>query len=321
MATSGVYTFNVTRDDIIRDAMTNLGKLYESEVPTAQETTDCARKLNMMVKQWQGKSDFAPGLKVWTRERAFLFLQKNQYQYTVSSTTTDNWAVGGTQQLSTSTKAAAATTVNVPSITGISSGDYIGVELDAGSIQWTTVSGAPSGTTVTLAAGLSSQSSSGSAIYTYLTKGNRPILIETVVLRDENHNDTPIGLLDINQYMSLPSKQNTSMTGDPNYIFYEPMLGSGTIWIDVGSPGDMSKYLYVSYMHDVQDFTTTLDNPYYPPEWYRALAWGLTKEVAPMFNVNFTSEMAENFREAMAMAKEAYSETSSMYFQPGNDRA
>ena len=61
MPTSGTYSFTVTRDDIVREAMLNIGKLGEAETPTAQEVTDCARKLNMLVKQWMARQDFAPG--------------------------------------------------------------------------------------------------------------------------------------------------------------------------------------------------------------------------------------------------------------------
>ena len=51
MSTSGTYTFTVTRDDIIREAMLNIGKLDAYGSIDPQETTDCARKLNMMCKQ------------------------------------------------------------------------------------------------------------------------------------------------------------------------------------------------------------------------------------------------------------------------------
>ena len=115
MATSGTYSFSVTRDDIIREAMLNIGKLdvYGSIDPV--ETADCARKLNMMVKTWMGTIDFAPGLKMWTRQRGDLFLSQTQYRYAIGPTG-DNWAGGvtaipganfGTDQLSVSAAAAA----------------------------------------------------------------------------------------------------------------------------------------------------------------------------------------------------------------------
>ena len=47
-----------------------------------------------------------------------------------------------------------ATTLTVNSITGLASGDVIGVKLDTGLYHFTTINGAPSGSTVTLTAAL-----------------------------------------------------------------------------------------------------------------------------------------------------------------------
>ena len=49
MSTSGTFSFTVNAADIVREAMLNVGAIGESEVATAQEYTDCVRKLNMMV--------------------------------------------------------------------------------------------------------------------------------------------------------------------------------------------------------------------------------------------------------------------------------
>lgn len=317
MATSGSYIFTVTRDDIIRDAMLNIGELEESETPSAQETTDCARRLNMLVKQWQGRSDFAPGLKVWMSVKAQLFLQQNQYRYALGLTTTDHWTKSGTQQPSTATSAAAATTVTVASISGISNADNVGVELDSGAVFWTTVNGAPSGTTITLISALTDQSSVGNAIYTYTSKATRPVDIQAISLRDLDFNDTPIGLMrDIAQYMVLPSKQNITYESDPGSVYYEAQLTNGILYLDVGSPANTNKWLYISYLEDSQDLTTALDNPAYPGEWNRALAWGLAKDIAPMFQAPWTDTHERNFSESLSMARESYAEVSAMYFQP-----
>src|SRR5262252_6133202 len=95
MTTSGTFVFTVNAADIVREMMLNIGAIGESETPTAQEYNDCLRKLNMLVKQWMGKQDFAPGLKMWTRQRADLFLGYSQYQYRLGPTG-DHWAVGVT---------------------------------------------------------------------------------------------------------------------------------------------------------------------------------------------------------------------------------
>lgn len=61
---------------------------------------------------------------------------------------------------------ASDTSVTVASATGIESGDVIGIELTDETTHWTTVSGAPAGTTVTLTDGLSGAASSGGLVVT-----------------------------------------------------------------------------------------------------------------------------------------------------------
>ena len=65
------------------------------------------------------------------------------------------------------------TTITVASITGIASGDIIGIKLDTGLYHFTTVNGAPAGSTVTLTAALPGSgvvATSGNAVVANLWK-------------------------------------------------------------------------------------------------------------------------------------------------------
>jgi len=55
MATSGSIDFAATRDDIITEALEQLGALGEGESPNAAQLASCGRTLNMLVKAWQGE--------------------------------------------------------------------------------------------------------------------------------------------------------------------------------------------------------------------------------------------------------------------------
>ena len=138
MATSGTYSFTVSRDDIIRTAMLFLGKLDDTEVPTPTETNDLSRILNMIVKQWSGKGDGSASLKTWTRKRGYCCLQGNQYSY-VLSPSTGQWANSFVSTTTTATNAGGSPTVTVTSSTGMTNGDNFGIELDSGVIFWTTI--------------------------------------------------------------------------------------------------------------------------------------------------------------------------------------
>src|SRR5262245_58143387 len=89
MGTSGSYNFSMTRNQVIAQAMKDARAIGFDQTPTDQEISDCSLKLNMLVKQWQGKSDFALGLKVYSRQRLTLFLAKGQQRYLIGPASTD----------------------------------------------------------------------------------------------------------------------------------------------------------------------------------------------------------------------------------------
>jgi hypothetical protein len=334
MSTSGTYTFTVTRDDIIREAMLNIGKLGSTDTIQPQETLDCARKLNMMVKQWMGRNDFAPGLKMWTRYRGDLFLSQTRGVYTLSPTG-DNWAAGVAIVLNPNTPnynqaqltaavAANATTlaIGTTAIAGLTIGDFIVVQLSSGDIYSTTVStiNVGAGTFTIPATGLPSAAAANNYLWNYTTKGQTPLEISTCLLRDTNYVDTPIDYMTVETYEALPSKLQPGFVSDPTSIYYEPQLVSGVrsgqLWVDCAGAQDVTKRLHIVCLRPIQDFNNPLDTPEYPQEWYDALCWGLSKRICPMFNAPWTKEMEDNHASAIAMARESNPERTEFYFQP-----
>jgi len=333
MSTSGTYTWTVTRDDIIREALLNIGKLDVYGQIDPIETTDCARKLNMMVKTWMGRLDYAPGLKAWTRQRGDLILSSSDYSYNLGPTG-DNWAGGctalpgqnyGTAPLTTGA-AAAAVTLFVGTLTSnFTANDYVVIELDTGDIFSTTCAAVNSGAgSITIATGLPSSASSGNYVYNYTTKAQRPLEIVTAILRDNQSNDTPLDYMTLQTYESLPTKTSSAYVADPTAIYYEPQIGNsgpsganGVLYIDCGGAQDVTKQIHIVYLRPVQDFNNPLDNPEYPQEWYSALCWGLSKQIAPMFNAPWGPVMEQNFQEAVTFARHSNTETSDVYFMPG----
>lgn len=324
MATSGIYTLTVTRDDIIRQAMLNLGKLGEGEVPTPQETTDCALRLNMIVKQFQGKSDGAPGLKTWTRKRGYLFLHNSTGQYTVGPDAT-GWTNSFTKLTTTIASAAGTNTITVASTTGIANNDSIGVQVSSsqgnGDIEWHKVSSFNSGTgVITLNGNLVGAVSSGARAYDYSTTAQNPLNLEAVILRDDDNEDVDMKIfVSTQEYDSLPSKTDLNNISDPTAILYEWHLSDSILYTDVAAAQDVTKYLVLTYLEEIQIMVNPTDNPEYPMEWYLPLQWKLSKEIAPMFNAPWTQLMQANYTEAMAIARKKQPENSALYYQSGDE--
>jgi len=283
MASSGSVDFSVSRDDIIQDAAENLGIVEEGGTPTAAQVTVLARKLNMIVKQWQGQADFARGLKVWSRKRAYIFLQKGQGSYSLGPSG-DNATASYVTTLLTADSAISDTTMTVSSITGISASDYVGIEMDDGSVHWTTVNGSPSGSTVTLTVGVTVAASTGNRLFAYTAKMRRPLEIITAVLRDSSNNDTPMTKFLLGNYESVPSK---TADGTPSQYMYEAQLTNGVIYLDV-EPSDVTNVIRLVDLSPIEDFDASTDTPDYPQSRFRALCAQLTMDGCPWVGKEIT---------------------------------
>lgn len=322
MTTSGVYQFFVSRDDIIRDAMVNMGKLGEGESPSPQETTDMARKLNMIVKQFQGKSDGAPGLKTWTRKRGFLFLHNTTGQYLVGPDAV-GWTTSFVRTFLSVNAPAGANSITVTSVAGINNNDNIGIQISTGGgngdIQWLKVTSVV-GNVVNLNGTLNAQALLNATVYDYTTTAQNPLTIEAAVLRDNTNEDIPVRIFSSTQgYDALPSKTDINNISDPTQIYFQWNLQDSTVFTDVGAAQDMTKYLVLTYMEEEQIFVNPTDTPYYSAEWYLPLCWKLTKEGAPMFNAPWTSLMNDNYNEAMRIARKKQPENCELFFAPGEE--
>jgi hypothetical protein len=337
MALSNSYSFSVTATDIVREAMLNIGAIGEAEVPTAQEFTDCLRKLNMMIKQWMGKQDFAPGLKMWTRQRGDLFLSSSKGQYLLGPTG-DNWAGGvtssatanfQTSQLTAAVLTGGSTiTVGTTNIANFTVGDFVVIQLSSGDTFSTSVGTInPGAGTFTLgnANTMPSGASGGAYCWNYTVKGQRPLALLTGLLRDSVNNDIPMNVMTLQDYEYLPTKTQAQYLADPTAWYYESQIGSGlntpvitgpgVLYLDIGGAQDVTKHLHFVYLRPIMDLVNSGDNPEYPQQWYRALCWGLSREICAMFDAGWTKDMDDNLDESLMMARQADAEVSSFYFE------
>jgi hypothetical protein len=311
MATSGTVTFSVNELDIITDALETIGFKDPDEALDADDIVAARRKLNMIVKQWSSQLDFAPGLKMWTRRRAYLFLQDGQVSYSLGPSGDHATETYVSTTLSANA-ASSAGTVTVTSATGISSGDYIGVLMDSGSIHWTTVNGAPSGGTVTLTTAMAGAASSGARVFAYTTKMRRPFELESGARRDVDGNDTPIDVnMSLAEYEVIPSKTSE---GSPSRLYFEAQRTNAKAYIDC-APEDCSEVIRLVYLSYIEDFTSTTDDADFPAEWARALSVQLAKDCCLPYGRPVPPALDQLLAEALAMARKAYPETSEYEYQ------
>ena len=315
MATSNSFNYSCNATDVMTEAMEVAGVLAAGESISSEDQTSIMRTLNMMVKQWSGNFDFAPGLKAFSRKHGYVFLQKDQGVYTLGQSG-DNATLAYNTTTMRIAGIATDVTLEVTSTSGMTAADIIGIELDSGTIQWTTISSiTDSDTLVIPASGLTSAAAAGRRIFAYTTKIMRPLYIENAVLRDTLTNDIPMTPMTLPGYENLPVKGTDTL---PLAYRYDNTLTNGTLYLNY-QPSDVTYVIRLTFMAPAEDYDTAVDDIAYPQEWYLALSYGLAKLIAPKFDGAWTPLQESNLTAALMMARTSYAEEVVEYFQPGID--
>lgn len=274
MATSGSIDFNMDRDTLIEKAYKKIGALAEGENATATMISDAALELNMIIKAWK-----TSGINLWCYENITVFPVIGQKTYSIGT------AHAAVDYVSTTTSAAAssgASSVTLTSATGISDGDFIGIELDGGDLQWTTVNGAPAGSVVTLDATLTDDVSSGATVYAYTTKANRPPRVTGARWYYSNGQEIPLHEASRHDYENLTLKTSQ---GSLSQYYYDPQLTNGilAIWQTFASVDEL---LILTAQRQLYDFDLSTDNPDIPQEAFHALVYKLAYHLSHEENIS-----------------------------------
>jgi hypothetical protein len=269
MARSGNYDFDLDRNGIVRGAIRivkGMGGQARKGVKVAQaELSEAGEALNMLLKQWQSED-----VGLWLNKELIIFLAYQDGKYSLGPSG-DHATLAMIETELSSSSAASDTTLTVDSITGITSGDAIGIELDANTLQWTTVNGAPSGSTVTITAGLTSTAGIDNNVYTYTTMSQRPLEITSANLVRDAGNETPLHIATRQEWNEIAKK---NVDGVPSQIYYDPQLDSGILYVWT-RPSTTDMYIKARAKMPIQDLDAAVDDPDFPPECHRAVKFNL----------------------------------------------
>ncbi len=307
-------------------AAENLEILASGGTIVSADQTLALRRLNVIAKQFQGNADMAQGLKVHTRQRISLMLAKGQQTYTIGPAATDSRATTLLGRTTVATNyvsgtslivAANTDTTSYPGTTiAMTSADFIGVQLNDGTIGWTTLNGTPGSTTLTLTAGFSVASGVGNYVYWFTSRAQRFPLLEFASLRNSQGIDVTLRIYrEVADYQRLPDKQ---ADGDAWALLCEPLRINTRITL-VAQPLDVTKQIVLTALYPAEDYDATTDDIAFPQEWLRPLSWELSREIAPAFGKTWTPQLEALRADSMTIARQLNPMQSSAYFQPGRD--
>src|SRR3990167_3725162 len=183
------------------------------------------------------------------------------------------------------------TVITVDTGTLFAASDNIGIELDDNTVQWTTVSGSPSGNDITLAAALTGAASDNNKVFGYTASSDliqKPRrIISANIFNLDSDASWPIKVVSENEYYKLG---NLLTTGVPNLIYYEPTrqsvlssMGGVIHYYPIFS--DANHVIQFTYQRLLQDMDAAGDNLEFPEEWYLAIMWELMYNLCPKYGV------------------------------------
>ena len=271
MALSGTFTYTLTANEVVDEALDILGVGAQGDTLSGGDYQRAYRSLNLLLKQIQTQ-----GGHLWTQTEGALFVQKGQNEYDFSSAKLAN-----TYYDTTTTAAASlgATTIALTSVTSMNATDNIGIVLSDGSIQWTTVSSI-STLTVTLDAALTGAVNSGATVFYYSTAAFLPVFkISSVRRKESDDYEIPVNFDARSDYFNMPNKEEQ---GVPVLAYYARKEPSGKMYL-WPTPSNASYVMTFTYERKLNAVINNSDSVDIPDYWFNAFIYKLAEMLIPKF--------------------------------------
>lgn len=280
--------FQLTLSEIIQEAAGLIQVGVDGEQFAAEYYARSVNVVNRCILEMQ-----AQGLHLSSYKVGYLFLQPNQYKYVIEDehATNEYWD----RQLSDD-YTTGDTVLDISDDDDLEVDDTIGITLDDGSIQWTTVSSIDTGTpSVTIADALTGDASEDNYIFNYRTALRQISRIQQMWRRDNYVNDVPISMISQQEYDVLPFK--TTSPGLPSQAYYYRGIPKGTLYlwtIPVNSTYIIG-FWYESKLGQMKNPTDVMDLDQF---YYPAFTYLIALRMCDTFSVS--AQMKQSIKETAA---------------------
>lgn len=295
------YNFKLNRDEAIEQAYGLIGVGVAGEPLDATDIDDAQKRLNLMLKAWQGY-----GIKLWKRKSKSITLIASQAVYTLGQ------------------KAAGTATTDSANKLVDTAAKFINDEIAIGDIAYNlddSTSGAVTAvdnmTTLSFATDLFPDGDEAYEISSADVSIPRPLRIIECSRKDTNNKETTITPVSLSEYDALPNK---SSTGTPVNYFYDPTLGNGTfyLWPAPGTTAAAEYTVELIYNEPIADMDNSTDDFDFPQEWLEAVTYGLAYRLAPVHGLPQSERtlLRADMELALELARDFDVEVDSVYFAP-----
>jgi hypothetical protein len=289
MATSGSIDFQLTRDQVINEAMEMLGVLPEGVVANAAQLASGSTTLNMMLKAWQSKAT-----QLWVNQRLYLFLQpgKREYNLDLTAASSDECTTSFTAITLDGDHTSGATAILVSDGSTTNDADRIGILVDDQTMHFTTIASGGGTNSLVLTVGLDDDASDGATIYFYTTKAARPRKINVATSKNApafegrdnviDGTEIPVEVMARQDWADLSVKRTGGRT---NQLYWDPQWQTGIVRV-WPQPNIGSDYLVLWVERTIEDVDIGADDFDLPQEWLLAVSSSLALWLTTKFGVS-----------------------------------
>jgi hypothetical protein len=266
-----------TAYDIVRSALLQIGKIDANQPLKSLPFQDGLKNLNRMIKSWQSQ-----GLHLWTKTEGVVFLDVGKTNYSLGPAGDE---VANADEFINATLTVAAllgATVLDIDTAGMTDGDNIGIELDDGTRQWTTIVTVDSAVQATVTTGLLDSSAISNTVFTFTNLIPRPLRLLQLRRFTVGQNDE-IEAIQWSRQQYFAQTDKTSQ-GTVNNWYYSPELSNGKLylWQTASSVRQVANF---TYERPINITTENLDNPDFPSEWFDTLVFNLAARIGAQYTI------------------------------------
>ncbi len=302
-------SFSQNAQSIIKDALYDINALSPGDFLESEDYELARRALNRIIKGWQRN-----GINLWTYTQGYIFPQKGQDKYTFGTGSTDHFTNEAWFTTITTAAIATATTLVVDDTSDMTAGDYIGIELDTGYRQWTTIASVTNATHVVIDDALTDASAVANTVVNYTTKADWPLHIDNVrYYLQSSRIETPMDRMSRADYFNIANKVVVQRT---SVWFYDVQKNPGYfyIWPQIQQIRDYYTVTYQRVIHDVNSANDLID---FPVEWTNPLIMALGVRLSHPMRTQASAEYRADAERAYLDAKAMDNEM--QYLEVGRD--
>lgn len=310
MPVSGTYEYTRNTRQMIKDALIEAGVISDHESVRGDMYDWSLRRLNLIIKHLQTR-----GLQLWRTVDVALLLENGVNTYRLGDTA--RWAEG---LVSTEVRVAASstdTTLEVDSTSGMTASDIIGIELDDGTIQWSSISSITDSDTLVLNDALTGDAAVDNVIHTYTTLAPKPLRVHDcyhVTGGDRDGNHLPLTLISGNEYFTLNNKLTS---GRSNSVYFRPdtTYSEVQVW---PVPDNSVDYLVFRAQMPFSNMVDQTDDVQFPDWWYEPLHLSLAHALARSYQAPpaITRTLKSDAEQAVQEAENYDVETVTIWIHP-----